>query len=353
MTLTSEPDRLPGHRRRLRPQGRVGRLRAALTRLGHDLRFWAVVLLLDVSVLVLDQAGVTLDDRVTAGAAVVATTALTVWLSVRAGGSAVQAAVLAGALSAAAVVTRSEVLLVGVAVGSAAVGTVLALLVTAPRARFLTSAVELLVAVLVAAVGAVTAAAYDAPVDPQRARDIVLVLGLLGTLGLVYRVTEGLHGLGRRGLVTLLVGTIVVFVVVAYTRALAEWGSADLRAAVADGEQRVRDVLGAVPRPGQLLLGFPALVWGVWQRARRPQGWWVCAFGAVGLAGVSAALLDGAVPVQEQALALGYSVLGGLVLGYAAIRLDVRLTGARGSRARRAEEAVAHRPEPGRFRPLI
>ena len=52
-------------------------------------------------------------------------------------------------------------------------------------------------------------------------------------------------------------------------------------------------------------------------------------------------------------LGTAYSLVAGLLLGYLVIRADSFLSGARGRRARRAEEASAHRPEPGRSHPLL
>jgi hypothetical protein len=50
---------------------------------------------------------------------------------------------------------------------------------------------------------------------------------------------------------------------------------------------------------------------------------------------------------------LGYSLLLGLLLGYAVIRADTFLTGTRGRRARKLEEQTAHRPEPDRIHALL
>jgi hypothetical protein len=47
-----------------------------------------------------------------------------------------------------------------------------------------------------------------------------------------------------------------------------------------------------------------------------------------------------------------YSVLAGVALGYVVIRVEQSLTGTHGRRARRDEEAEAHRPEPRRFEAL-
>jgi peptidoglycan/LPS O-acetylase OafA/YrhL len=108
-----------------------------------------------------------------------------------------------------------------------------------------------------------------------------------------------------------------------------------------------------VPRPIEVLLGFPALAWGVSTRARRRQGWWVCAFGAAGLAVLAVSLLDPGTTLLEEGLSVLFSLGLGLLVGYAVIRADLYLTGARGRRARQLEELAAHRPEPGRFQPLL
>ena len=56
---------------------------------------------------------------------------------------------------------------------------------------------------------------------------------------------------------------------------------------------------------------------------------------------------------NEVGLGTAYSLVAGLLLGYLVIRADSFLSGARGRRARRAEEASAHRPEPGRSHALL
>ena len=88
-------------------------------------------------------------------------------------------------------------------------------------------------------------------------------------------------------------------------------------------------------------------------RARRRQGWWVCAFGVTATTRIANSLVDPAVTLRESGLSLLYGVVVGLVLGFVVIRLDIALTGAPGRRGRRAEEAGALRPEPVRTRALL
>jgi hypothetical protein len=50
---------------------------------------------------------------------------------------------------------------------------------------------------------------------------------------------------------------------------------------------------------------------------------------------------------------VAYAAAAGLAIGYLLIRVDLRVTGPRGRRARRAEEAAAGRPEPARTHALL
>jgi hypothetical protein len=224
-------------------------------------------------------------------------------------------------------------------------------MVTIPAARVRAVARECLLAALVAMTAAFAANAYDARVSLERAGYLVLGLALLGALALAYRLAAGLHGLGRRGAVMLVSGIGLLAVSLAYTEALSRWGSPELVDSVERTTRDLAHLVGAVPRPTAFVLGIPALAWGVSTRARRRQGWWGTGFGAAGLAVVAASLLDPQVSLVAAGLATAYSLLVGLV--YLVIRADSFLSGARGRRARRMEEASAHRPEPGRTRPLL
>lgn len=347
----------PGRRRaeaapsgpeRSRPRGPSTPLRRRLA-----VGVWFALVAAALVAVVVPWTPVAVPHRVPLAGAVALTTLFTHGLAVRTGGRPLVSGGLALALSAAAVLTESPVLLAGAAVGTAVVSAVLAVLSTKPAARYVGVIAEVVLATVVAGVGAFAVRAYDAEISTERTEYLVTGFSLLGALMVVYRLGAGLHGLGRRGLVMVLMGIVLLTVILAYAAALARWGSPGLIDTVDDTLATTSEVLGAVPRPIEVLLGFPALAWGVSTRARRRQGWWVCAFGAAGFAVIAVSLLGPSVDLARSGLSLLYGLALGLLIGYAVVRADLFLTGPRGRRARRLEEQAAHRPEPGRLRPLL
>ena len=281
------------------------------------------------------------------------TTLFTHGLALRSGGRPLISGGLALVLAASAAFVQEPVMLAGAAVGTAVVTALLAILATTPAAKFTGVIREVAIAAAVAVVGAFAARAYGAEVSVERTAYLAIGFSLLGALALVYRLGAGLHGLGRRGYIMISSGVALLTVTLAYTEALAQWGSPGMIESIDSTFDSLRDILGAVPRPIEVLLGFPALAWGVSTRARRRQGWWVCAFGAPGLSVVAVSLLDPDIALLEAGLSVLYSLGLGLIVGYGIIRADLFFTGARGRRARQLEELAAHRPEPGRLQPLL
>ncbi|PVG82315.1 hypothetical protein DDE18_12550 [Nocardioides gansuensis] len=284
--------------------------------------------------------------------AVAVVTALAWALATRTGGRAVVAGGLALVLGAAAVLIDHEVLRTGAAVMTCVVGGVLAVMLTVPARTYLRAVREVLVATLVAGLTAMAAIGFSPTVVVTRFDYASLGLALLLVFSVVFRLGAGFHGLGRRGVVTVSVGAVLLVVTLAYAELLRRYGGSGVVGPVNGLVDWATETIGAFPRPIVALLGIPALVWGCHMRARRRQGWWVCAFGVAATVPMAAALLDPAGSFIGAALRALYSLVVGLPLGYLVIRADLALTGPRGARARRAEEAAAHRPEPSRFAAL-
>ncbi|MFC7495724.1 MULTISPECIES: hypothetical protein [unclassified Nocardioides] len=285
--------------------------------------------------------------------AVAVSTAFSWSLAVRCGGRPFVVGVLALALGLAAVISDDDSLRTGAAVLTCVVAAVLAVMGTAPAVRFVGAIREVVIALVLAAIGAMATVGFEPVVEVARFEYVTLGLSFLGSFALVYRLGAGLHGLGRRGVVTVLIGTGVLAVTLAYAELLRRYGTPGLVGSLLDVVVWSRDQLGAFPRPLETVLGVPALAWGVHMRARRRQGWWVCAFGVAATAPVAQALVNPAVELTESALAVTYGAVVGLLIGYVVIRIDLAFTAPRGRRGRRAEAAAALRPEPPRTRALL
>jgi hypothetical protein len=243
----------------------------------------------------------------------------------------------------------------GAAVVTAVLTAVFAVMVTVPASSFVAAVRETIVALLIAAIGAMATLAWAPVVDLHRFEYTVLGLSLVAAFLTVHRLGAGFHGLGTRGIVTVVAGSLMLAVTVGYAELLQRYGTHSLVETLDDAVRWSHHHLGAFPRPIVALLGVPALVWGTHMRARRRQGWWVCAFGIALTAPVAYALVDPGRSVKEVSLATGYGAVLGLVLAFLLIRIDLRLSGRRSARGRRQaeiDEVTAVRPEPGRSHAL-
>ena len=274
-------------------------------------------------------------------------------LAVRTGGRPVVVAARAMLLGLAAVFSDEDILRTGAAVLTGVVSAVFAVMATIPAVRFVQAIREVVVAVVIASVGAFATVGFEPVVTVARFEYVVLALAFAGSFALVYRLGAGLHGLGRRGVFVVLLGTLVLALTLVYAEALRRYGTPGLVEHLLDAVRWSRHHLGAFPRPLETALGVPALAWGTHMRARRRQGWWVCAFGVAATAPAATALANPAITMTESGLSVLYGMVLGLVIGFVVVRVDLALTAPRGSRGRRAEEAGAVRPEPSRTRPLL
>jgi hypothetical protein len=294
------------------------------------------------------------DSSLLAGAGAVAvSTAYTMALAARTGGRPWIFGALVVALGVGVLWSDIDRLRTGAALLTSVLSAVLAVMSTVPAVRLWQAVREVLVAVLIAGIGAFASIGYAPVVHPVRFEYLTLGLSLVMSFLLVFRLGAGFHGLGRRGLGLVSVGGVLLAVSLVYAEVLRRYGSPGLVEAIFVGARWVHDNLGAIPRPIVAVLGIPALAWGCHIRARRRQGWWVSAFGVTATAPIAHALVRPEVALFEVGLQALYSVLLGLLIGFLLIRADLWLADTRGSRARAAEEQSAVRPEPRRGRALL
>ncbi len=286
------------------------------------------------------------------GSVIVATTY--VWaLAARTGGRPAVFGVLTAVVGAVTLWVDQDVLRNGAAVMVCVVSAVLGVFATIPAVKMRHAIREVVLASLVAGLGGLATVGLQPSLDVIRFEYVSLALAFVAAFAVVYRLGAGFHGLGRRGVFVVVVGAFILGLSLAYAELLARYGTPVLVEWIFDAIRWLRATIGASPRPIIALLGVPALVWGTHMRARRRQGWWVCAFGVGATAPIAQALIDPTVTREESALAIGYAVIVGIVVGIVAIRADLLLTGQRGRGARRAEEAAAIRPEPARIEALL
>jgi hypothetical protein len=328
------------------------------------LALWLAVLTIGVAALLWSAINGVLHDNATlerlgpapgwldGAGSVAVVTALSWLLATRTAGRAMVSAGLAVVLGVTSIVVGGRVLPTGAAVMTCVVGSVYAVMVTVPAVTWWKAVRETLVATLVAAVTALAAVGFEPTVAAERFDLAALLLALAMVFTTVYRLGAGLHGLGRRGLIVVAIGLAVLFATLAYAELLRRYGAQTFVSSILDFADATSERIGAFPRPLVVLLGIPALVWGTHVRARRRQGWWVCAFGVAATVPIASGLVAPDSSYLEAVLRAAYSLVLGLLLGYLVIRADLALTGPKGRRGRRAEEAGPHRPEPRRFSEL-
>jgi hypothetical protein len=274
-------------------------------------------------------------------------------LTRRCGGRVMFWSLLTLAFAVGVLVTQDRTMFSSAAVLVAVLGAVLAVMATRPAVTSGQVVREFAVALLISISAAFAVAGFNAPVASDRFNLVVLGVSLLVAIGLVWQLGAGLHGMGRRGFILIVGGAVLITIVLVYSRFLREYGSEALVDRINDTVSWMRDRLGGVPRPVEVLIGFPVLIWGVSTRARRRQGWWMCAFAALGTATVATSLAAPTIEPEYAGWSLLYSAILGLALGLVVRHIDLMFTGGGGRRARRSDGIEEQmRPEPGRTESL-
>jgi hypothetical protein len=285
-------------------------------------------------------------------AALISTWSAIVLLSRRCGGRSIVIGLFSAAALALVGAFPEAWALAGAAVTAGTTFGLLATVYTRP-ARGLGVVREVAVCAAIGLLGAIVVTGYHVELRPYRFRIMVLALVLVAAFLLAWRLGRGARSIGRRGGVLVLVGVILLAATVAYAQAIRSWGSPALVQNLDDIKASLADLLGAAPRPVEAFVGFPAMVWGIAVRARRPQGWWICAFGALGAAGVTSSLIYPGTSFGSSMASTGYDVAIGLLLGGLIVFADRLLTGAGGRRADATADVNLDQPEPPRFAALM
>ncbi len=313
---------------------------------------WAVLVVAGTALLVCAMASAGPDWLGTAGSVTIGATYG--WaLAARTGGRPVIFGTLALGIALLAVWADQDVISTGAAVLMTVEAAVLGVMATVPAKSFFASVRECLVGMSLAGVGAMAAVGFEPAIDVTRFEYLGLGLALVGAEILVFRLGAGLHGLGRRGVAVVAIGAALLLATLLYAELLRRYGSTGLVDWLLARVDWSRENLGAFPRPIVAVLGVPALAYGCHMRARRRQGWWVCAFGVAATSPVATSLGNPAVELSEVVLSEVYGLVVGLALAFVVIRLDLALTGNAGRRSRVAEQAAAVRPEPPRRSALL
>ena len=251
-------------------------------------------------------------------------------------------------LAVAALVAQTNVLIAAAAALTAVLAAVFAVMNTRPASNIRGTIAEYVRALVTALSGTLAVAAWNAPVNYQRFNLVVIGAAMALVMVMVWNLGAGLHGLGRQGLLIPVGGALLLLLVLTYSSFVRAQGSQTVIDAIDQVVLFLRQYLGGVPRPVEVIIGFPALIVGVSVRSKHREGWWILIFAVIGTAVLTTSLVTpGALP-SYIGLSTLYSSILGLAVGLVARHFAMRERSSRASRA--IEEAT--RVEPPRSAPL-
>ncbi|WP_375001239.1 hypothetical protein [Aeromicrobium sp. CTD01-1L150] len=268
-------------------------------------------------------------------------------LTHRAGGHMRIWTVASTVLAAGALLSGTNMLLSAAAAATAILAATWAVVITKPAETVAATLKEFAVALSVAVSGTIAVAAWNAPVNYQRFNIFVLAVSLALVIAIVWGLGAGLHGLGRQNFTILIGIAAVVLLVLAYSSFVRTHGSQVIVESLTDLVIWMRQTFGGVPRPAEVIIGFPALILGVSLRSRRRDGWWVLVFAVLGTGVITTSLVTPGAYPSYIALSTVYSIVLGVTIGLLLRRVVLQ------QRSRRSRAIVQERRvEPGRLAPL-
>lgn len=247
-----------------------------------------------------------------------------------------------------AAVTQISGLLVAAAGMTAVLSAVAAVMFTRPAPTMLAALREYGISLLLAVSGTVGVAAWNAPVRVAVYGGLALAASVALGMTMMWSLGATLHGLSRQHLWILIGVAVVAVLLFVYGGIVRLYGSPGLKETLDDTIIWLRQTIGGVPRPFEVLIGFPAIIVGTSLRARYRAGWWVCVFAVLGTAVITVSLIDPGAYPSYFALSTLYSAVLGLLIGLLLRQIIMRPRSARAARA----VAAPSRIEPGRFSPL-
>jgi hypothetical protein len=222
---------------------------------------------------------------------------------------------LVSVLGLSAALTGLPMLLAAAAGVSAVLAAVWAIVFTRPALTVPQVIGEYFMAIAIALSGTVAVAAWNASVNYARFNVVVIAAALGLSIMLVWNLGAGLHGLGREGLLILSAIAALVVLVLAYASFVRSHGSEAVTDAIASIVIWMRQTVVGVPRPVEVILGFPALIVGVSLRARTREGWWIMVFGVISTSVLTTSLVSPRAFPTYILLSTLYSVVLGLIFG--------------------------------------
>ena len=185
---------------------------------------WLLVVLGSAGVLVLGLAG-HVGTWVADVGAVAASTAYTWGLAARTGGRPLLFSAFTLVLGGLVVALDSDSLRSGAAVVTAVLAAVLAVMATVPAVHFAGAVRETVVALVIAAIGAMATLAWAPVVNLERFEYTVLGLSFVAAFVMVFRLGAGFHGLGTRGVLTVVLGGVMLGLTLGYAELLRRYGT--------------------------------------------------------------------------------------------------------------------------------
>jgi hypothetical protein len=323
---------------------RVKSPRAARTLMAGVFSAWVVGLLMAGTAVV----AIDLPWRVNRAGAVILLVVFAVALTHRVGGRMRIWFVLTAVLGLSAAITGLPMLLAAAAGASAVLAAVWAIVFTRPGLTVPQVIGEYFIAVAIALSGTIAVAAWNASVNYARFSVIVIAAALGLSIMLVWNLGAGLHGLGREHLLVLSAIAALIVLVLAYASFVRSHGSEAVTDAIASIVIWMRQTIIGVPRPVEVILGFPALIVGISLRARTREGWWIMVFGVISTSVLTTSLVSPRAVPTYILLSTLYSIVLGLIFGLLVRRIVVPDHSRRATRVVEPERRI----EPARLAAL-